>query len=163
MAGRLLRPILAVGLSATLLACGAAQAAPPSTFGTVIGNALLCLDQIDNAYFYTYLSTSFGPAYKREGGAYWFRTRDATLWGTDITEVIVSDDSNPLVFVGAVAEVTPEKLDQAIQTASGLHYRRADASAYPVRQSNPGSTIVYFNTKSKVYCSKYKPPPPGAP
>lgn len=147
------------GLSAALLAgCGAAQAAP-STFGTMIGNAVLCLDHIDNAYFYSYLSTSFGPAYKHEGGAYWFKT-DGTLWGVSITDVIVSDDTSPLTFLGAVADTTPEKLDQAIVAAAGLHHIPANASAFAVRASGPGSEIIYFNTKSKVFCAKYKPLPP---
>lgn len=150
-------PILLAAAALLLACCGALRAAP-STFGSVIGNALLCLDHLDNTYFYSYLSASFGPAYKREGGAYWFKT-EATLWGAPITDVIVSDDSSALVFLGAVADTTPEKLDQAIAAAAGLHHAKADDSAFPVRQANPGSKIIYFDTKSKVYCAKYKPLP----
>ena len=63
-----------------MLACAATGAgAAPSTFGPVIGSALLCRSQLDNAYFHAYLTEVFGPAYKREGGAYWFRT-EASLW-----------------------------------------------------------------------------------
>ena len=149
-------------LSGALLAGAAsAQAAVPSTFGTIVGNAVLCLDHIDNAYFYSYLSTSFGPAYKREGGAYWFKA-DTTLWGATITDVIVSDDTSALTFLGVVADATPDKIDGAIQEAAGLHYAKTDASAYPVRESNPGGKIVYFRAKSKVFCAKYKPLPPPA-
>ena len=151
----------AAGLALLAGCCGAVQAAAPSTFGSVVGNAVLCLDQIDNAYFYAYLSTSFGPAYKHEGGAYWFKTEDATLWGAEITDVIVSDDTSALTFLGAVADATPEKLDQSIAAAAGLHHQRIDASAFPVRAANPGSKIVYFKDKSKVFCAKYKPLPPG--
>ena len=143
-----------------LLVCGAAAQAAPSTFGTVVGNAVLCLDEIDNKYFYSYLSSSFGPAYKREGGAYWFKA-DATLWGASITDVIVSDDTSALTFLGVVADATPEVVDAAIVAAAGLHYTKLDAGAYPVRESSPGSKIVYFRTKSKVFCAKYKPLPPG--
>ncbi|MDC8757430.1 hypothetical protein [Janthinobacterium fluminis] len=153
-----LRRLAAVALLAG--AGAAAQAAAPSTFGTIVGNAVLCLDQIDNAYFHAYLSTSFGPAYKREGGAYWFKA-DASLWGAAITDVIVSDDTSALTFVGVVADTTPEKIDEAIVAAAGLHYKKIDASKYPVRESSPGSKIVYFRTKSKVFCAKYKPLPPG--
>lgn len=151
----------AIGLAgaALLLACGAAQGVP-STFGTVVGNAVLCLDQIDNRYFHSYLSASFGPSYKHEGGAYWFKA-DSILWGTPVTDVIVSDDTSELVFLGVVADVAPDKLDKAITAASGLHYEKADASAFPVRQSSPGSKIVYFKDKSKVFCAKYKPLPAG--
>ncbi len=144
---------------ALLLGAAAAQAAP-STFGTIVGNAVLCLDEIDNKYFYSYLSTSFGPAYKREGGAYWFKA-DATLWGATITDVIVSDDTSALTFLGVVADATPETVDAAIVAAAGLHHAKLDAGAYPVRESSPGSKIVYFRTKSKVFCAKYKPLPPG--
>ena len=148
-------------LALCLCLCAWSQAAPPSTFGSVVGNAVLCLDHIDNAYFYSYLSRSFGPAYKREGGAYWFKA-DATLWGAPITDVIVSDDSSALTFLGVVADVTPEKIDEAIVAASGLHYTKLDAGKFPVRESNPGSKIVYFRSKAKVFCAKFKPlPPPG--
>ncbi len=134
---------------------------PPSTFGTIFGNAVLCIDQVDSAYFYEYLSTSFGPPYKREGGAYWFRAADARLWGTEVTDVIVSDDSSELVFVAAVLEATPEELDLAISTAAGVRHIAVDQSAFPVRQARPGSKIVYFNTRSKIYCLRYKQLPPG--
>ncbi len=133
-------------------------AAAPSTFGPVIGSALLCRSHLDNAYFQSYLTTAFGPSYKHEGGAYWFKA-DGTLWGSQVTDVIISDDSTDLVFVGAVTDSTPDKLDEAIRAAVGVRHKPLDGSATPVRESNPGSKIVYFNTKSKIYCAKYKPLP----
>jgi hypothetical protein len=36
-----------------------------------------------------------------------------------------------------------------------------DASPYPLRVSNPGSTIAYFNSQSKIYCARFKPLPAG--
>ena len=131
----------------------------PSTFGPVIGGALLCHDHLDNRYFHSYLTKSFGPAYKHEGGAYWFRTGEATLWGAPVTEVMVSDDSSELVFVAAVAEVPPDELEQAVHNAAGVRHLAADASPYPLRVSRPGSTIAYYNAKSKIYCAKFKPLP----
>lgn len=145
---------------AALAACllpALAQAAP-STFSPVIGSALLCRSHLDNAYFHAYLTSAFGPAYKHEGGAYWFKAT-GTLWGTAVSDILVSDDTSELVFVGAVAETTPDKLEQAIRGASGVRHAPADSSAFPVRQSRPGSKIVYFNDKSKIYCAKYKPLP----
>lgn len=141
------------------LACAQALAAP-STFGPVIGSALLCRSQLDNAYFHAYLTRHFGPAYKREGGAYWFRT-EASLWGAQVNEVMVSDDSSELVFVAAILEGTPEELEKSVRAASGIAFRAADASRYPLRTSNPGSTIAYARDKSKIYCAKFKPQPPG--
>jgi hypothetical protein len=145
----------------SLLACACAQAAPPTTFGAVIGSGLLCHDETTNRYYYDYMVRFFGPPYKREGGAWWFRTQDATLWGTEVSEVIVSDDSWPMVFIGAVAETTPEKLEEAIIAQVGLRYAKIDSSRYPVRQAKPGSRIVYFDRKAKIYCAKFKPLPPA--
>ncbi len=146
-----------------LLALGSAAAqAPPTTFGTIVGNGLLCRDEIDNQYFYNYFTNALGPAYKQDGGAYWFKVT-TTLWGVALTEVMVSDDSSALVFVGAVAETTPEKLEQAIIDQVGVHYAKIDSSPFPVREARPASRIVYFDTKSKIYCAKFKSLPPTQP
>ena len=130
----------------------------PSTFGPVIGNALLCRSHLDNHYVHDYLTTAFGPAYKREGGAYWFKL-EATLWGAEVKEVMVSDDSSELVFIAAITESTPEELEQGIRSAYGIVFKVADATPFPLRVSNPGSTIAYMNDKSKIYCAKFKSPP----
>jgi len=143
------------------LACASAGAmAAPSTFGPVIGSALLCRSHLDNAYFHTYLTQSFGPAYKREGGAYWFKA-EATLWGAEVHEVMVSDDSSNLVFVAAIINVKPEELEKSVRAQAGIAFNIADASRHPLRKSNPGSTIAYARDKSKIYCAKFKPQPPG--
>jgi hypothetical protein len=149
--------ILRAGLS---LACAFhfPAAAAPSTFGPVIGSALLCRSHLDNRYFQQYLTRAFGPSYKHEGGAFWFRA-EATLWGAQVTDVILSDDSSAIVFVGAVTASAPEKLEEAIRAAVGVRHEPADRSATPVRESSPGSKIVYFNTKSKIFCAKYKQRP----
>lgn len=148
----------------SVLACAGARAqSVPTTFGTVIGNGLLCRDQTANFYYYDYLLKAFGPAYKHDGGAFWFKTEGANLWGTPISEVMVSDDTATYIFVGAVAESTPEELEKAIIAQVGLHYARIDTSAFPVREAKPASRIVYFDTKSKIYCAKYKPLPPVQP
>lgn len=152
------KAVAALALAACLAPLAAFGA--PSTFGPVIGSALLCRSHLDNAYFYSYLTIAFGPSYKHEGGAYWFKA-DGSLWGAQVSDIIVSDDTSELVFVGAVAETTPDKLEQSIRTASGVRHVAADASAFPVRRSLPGSKIVYFNDKSKIYCARYKPLPPA--
>jgi hypothetical protein len=156
--------LFAITLAAALARPGTASAQtasgkPPSTFGPVIGAALLCHDQIDNAYFYRYLQTAFGPPYKHTGGAYWFRTDDAQLWGAPVSEVMVSDDTSELVFLAAVAEVPPDELEQAIRKSAGLAHPAHDATAYPLRISAPGSTIAYYNAKSKIYCARFKAQP----
>lgn len=150
-------PLLTTLLMAGMLACGAAQAAP-STFGPVIGSAILCRSHLDNAYFYSYLTSAFGPSYKHEGGAYWFKA-DGTLWGAPVSDIMISDDSSDIVFVGAVADSAPDKLEEAIRSQVGVRHNVRDTSRFPVRESVPGSKIVYFNSKSKIYCAKFKPLP----
>ena len=146
------------------LACGMAAAqSVPTTFGTIIGNGLLCRDHTDNRYYYNYLLKHFGAAYKHEGGAFWFRTDGATLWGKPVPVGMVSDDTSTFIFVGAVAEATPQELEQAIIEQTGTHYAVIDTSAYPVREAKPASRIVYFDLRSKIYCAKYKPLPPVQP
>jgi len=144
----------ALVLAACWVAHGAAAAAP-STLSPVIGSALLCRSHLDNRYFQSYLTEVFGPSYKHEGGAFWYKA-DATLWGTAVSDILISDDSSDVVFVGAVADSAPDKLDEAIRAAVGVRHLPLDRSAAPVRESAPGSKIVYFKTKSKIFCARYK-------
>lgn len=130
-------------------------AAAPSTFGPVIGSALLCRSAVDQAYFNAYLTAAFGPPYRHEGGAWWFKA-DGTLWGVPVSDVLVGDDSGNLEFVGAVTDAAPEELHQSIRSQVGVRYAKADASAFPVLESSPGSRIVYANNKSKIYCAKFR-------
>ncbi len=150
-----LLPVAALLATLAILPITAPAQGMPSTFSQVVGNALLCRSHLDNRYFHDYLTTAFGPAYKREGGAYWFRV-EATLWGAEVEEVMVSDDTSGLVFIAAVTKGTPEELEAAIRSASGTAFRTVDASPFPLRVSNPGSTIAYMNDKSKIYCAKFK-------
>jgi hypothetical protein len=140
---------LALAASLPLSLSRPAAAAMPSTFGPVIGSAILCRSHLDNAYFYSYLVTAFGKSYKHEGGAYWFKATDASLWGVQLKDVWVSDDTSELVFIGANTEM------------AGVRFIPQDASKFPLRVSNPGTTIAYVNKKSKIYCARYKPLPRG--
>jgi hypothetical protein len=137
------------------------HAASPTHFGVVLGNGLLCRDETSNRYYFDYMVQYFGKPYKREGGAYWFRTPEATLWNTPILEVMVSDESFPYSFVAAIADATPENLEKAVQGQEGLQYAKIEASRFPVRETKAGSRIVYFNTRSKIFCAKFKPLPPA--
>ncbi len=137
---------------------GAPAQAAPSTFSTVIGSAILCRSHLDNAYFYRYLTAAFGAPYKREGGAYWFRA-DGSLWGATVTDVLLSDDSSAVVFVGALAESTPEALNSAVRSAMGVSHYKIEKGQFGMLEASPGSRIVYANTKAKIYCAKFKPLP----
>lgn len=141
-------------LAALLLVAAALPAgAVPSTFAPVVGGALLCHDDIDHAWFHAYLSNTFGPSYKHEGGAYWFRA-DATLWGTPVREVLIGDGSGGLKFIAAVADATPDELTASIRQRAGIRYRKMGASRHAMLESGPGSRIAWFRNKSKIYCAK---------
>lgn len=141
------------------LACGTVPAgqtaAPvPTTFNTTIGNALLCLDTLDPAYFYQYLQTWFGPPYQHAGGGWWFRIPDAKLWAVKITSIMVSDNTASLSFIAAETDVSPDRLAQAIRADAGLIYQPGNAGSWPLLVSNTGSTIAWSQNKSKIYCAK---------
>lgn len=131
------------------------HAAAPSTFSTTVGNTLLCMNQLDSHFFYDYFRDAFGKPYKQEGGAFWFKA-DAVLWGAPITDVLVSDDPSLFSFIAAVADVPPERLETAVAETMGIRHQAMDRSKFPVRQALPGSQIIYFQKKSKIFCAKSK-------
>jgi hypothetical protein len=141
-------------LSAIVLSAAAlpAVAVTPTTFGNVIGQGLLCLNQLNTGYFYNYLQQAFGPPYKHEGGAYWFKT-PASLWDAPVSEVLVSDKDSPEHFIAAVADVTPEALTENIATAMQMSFKATSLNPKPIRMSQAGSTIIYYGKKSKIFCA----------
>jgi len=140
---------------------GTATAAPAATFGIEIGNALLCLNQLNSKYFYDYLFEALGKPYKVDGGAYWFKAKDVTLWGLEITDVLVNDSTSPADFVGAVMKDKPQALAEAISKSVNIRFTPEDNSKYALLKSQAGSTIAYEKTKSKIYCAKSKYLVPG--
>ena len=131
--------------------------AAPSTFSTTIGTALLCLDQIDPFYFWSYLNQFFGPPYKNEGGAYWFKVQ-TTLWGAPVSDVMVSDGSGRVIFLAAAfTSMKPDALSSAISGSTGIGYTKSEPIQYSPLMSDMGSKIIYFGKNSKVFCAKYNP------
>lgn len=137
-------------------AAGAEKGEIPSTFGTTIGSGLLCVDQIDPFYYWSYMNQFFGPPYKREGGAYWFKVT-ATLWGATITDVLVSDGDNQQVFLAASFKDSPAKLADAISASTGIRHVNEESFKFSPLRSSVGSKIIYFDKNSKIYCAKYNP------
>lgn len=149
-------PGVAMAVSFMLLSGGPALGADvhvPSTFIDTIGSGLLCRDQIDPYFYWSYMNEFFGPPYKNEGGAYWFRVK-ASLWGVPISDVLVSDGTNPVIFLAAAAQVKPGELSKAIQDNAGIPYAEDDAGQYSPFQSGYGSRIIYFGQESKIYCTR---------
>lgn len=131
--------------------------AAPSTFATVIGSAVLCLDRIDPVYHYRYLHDHFADPPKQREGAYWFKSGGAALWGLPVTEIFVSDGSSRFDFVGVVMESMPDKVAEAIaqkQRLGGWSHQALNGSATPVRVAPTGAAVVYFKGKSKVWCAQ---------
>ncbi|MEN9865001.1 MAG: hypothetical protein RL748_591 [Pseudomonadota bacterium] len=150
------RALCSIGLVGCLIALAPdTPAAPPSTFGTTAGTTLLCLNPLDEVYFRNYFQEAFGKPFKREGGAYWFKT-DATLWGVPVLNVMVSDESSNYTFLAAVLDTTPDKLEQAIFDFAGIRHAKTGPGKYPILQSKPGSQIIHFQQKAKIFCSKIR-------
>jgi hypothetical protein len=154
-----IRPAQLAWLAAACLLAAPLAQAVPTTFTNVVGNAILCRSQLDSAYFYQYLNEAFGPPYKHEGGAWWFKA-DAKLWGMSVLDVIVSDDSSALTFIGAVTELAPAEVGDAVRAQVGVVHTKVDKSAFSALTASPGSTIVFFKNRSKIYCAKFKQLPP---
>lgn len=91
----------------------------PSDFSTTIGDAVLCLDKIEPAYFESYLQSFFGPPYKSEGGRKWYRVKEL-LWKKEkISDVIVGEAP---AFLAVIAEDSPEGAASAILESGGIPY-----------------------------------------
>lgn len=160
-----IRMICRAGIRLLFLAgllCGispSAVCAAPSHFAPTIGHAVLCLSQVEPGYHYNYLLQHFGPPYKQEGGAYWFRT-PAAFWTVPITEVFVSDQGSTHQFVGALSSLPPDQL--ATQLTEGAKagtrfWKRDPQDPYSTYISLTGSIIAFQGTQSKIYCAGYRP------
>ena len=127
---------------------------PKPDFSVTVGPAILCRDKLDMKFFYDYLSASFGPAYKREQGAYWFRAK-AQLFGKDIKEIFISDQSSDWVFVGAIFNAKPDDLAQAVQASAGTVFAKSASSyRYSPYQSQGTSEIMWQTNDAKLLCRR---------
>lgn len=153
---RILFPVL--GLLLPYGICLPIQAAP-SHFALTIGHAVLCLNHVEPGYHYNYLLQHFGPPYKQEGGAYWFRT-PAAFWTVPVTEVFVSDQGSTYQFIGAISSLLPDQL--AAQLTQGAKagtrfWKRNAQDPYSIYISLTGSIIAFQGTQAKIYCAGYRP------
>ena len=150
MAGIKQLALLLLGLHA-----GSSLAAP-TTFETVIGNALLCNDHIDPAYFKDYLIRFFKQPYKTEGEAFWFKPEPSQrLFGLELIDMYVSTEDSKYSFVGVVFK---EKLD--ISRKKMLEIKDVNYlpfSSDTVLRSAQGSFLIEYDTsKTKLYCVKHR-------
>jgi len=135
--------------------------AQDSTFSTTVGMAVLCLDDVEPGFFYNYMS-NIKRAYKREQGAYWFKT-PGQLFGAPVTEVFVSDGSSPYLFVGIVSSLPPVELAAAVAAsapAGGSFKSVNPADKFASFISPAGSEIVYQGKNGKMFCRRDRIRPP---
>ncbi|MBV8665652.1 MAG: hypothetical protein JO269_04130 [Burkholderiaceae bacterium] len=144
---------------AALLCSGAIDAhaagGPKPNLGVTLGPAILCRDKLDLKFYYDYLAASFGPPYKRDQGAYWFKAK-AQLYGQPVQEVFVGDQTGDWIFVGVLFKGKPDDLAKALKTSTGMIYVKTDSGyQYSPYQSQGTSEIMYQNTDAKVFCRKF--------
>lgn len=144
-------------ITAIFAACSPAALAtgPKPDFGVTIGPAILCRNTLNMKFFYDYLTASFGPSYKRDQGAYWFKSK-AQLFGKEVKEIFVSDQASDWVFVGAVFNTKPDDLAKAVQTAIGPIYVKSETGyQYSPYQSQGTSEIMWQKKDAKLLCRRY--------
>jgi hypothetical protein len=146
-------PLLPALLLVSIGWSAAVSAAPPSHFGTTVGHTLLCQNALDEIWFYDYLNSAFGKPYKHEAGAFWFKA-NASLWGVPVIDMLVSDRGGNYTFLAAVIDATPQRLEEAVFTGQGIRHDAVEPGKFPVRQARPGSQIIHFQQKSKIFCAK---------
>lgn len=131
-------------------------AAAPTTFGTTVGSAMLCNDDIDPVYFKQYLGTFFKAAYKTEGDAYWFKV-NTNLFGMKIKDVFVSTEDSAYAFLGATIEEDLQAAQKKLLEATGLNFQ-PEAAGSPYFRSPPGSYLVSYGPKqTKLFCVRRRP------
>jgi hypothetical protein len=132
----------------------AKPAGPKPDFSVTIGPAILCRNKLDMKFFYDYLTASFGPAYKQGQGAYWFKAK-AQLFGKNIKEIFVSDQSSEWMFVGAIFNAKPDDLAKSVQTSAGPIYIKSDAGyQYSPYNSQGTSEIMWQDNNAKLLCRR---------
>ena len=144
-------------VAASLAACQiAAQAAGPKPdFSVTIGPAILCRDKLDIKYLYDYLTASFGPSYKRDQGAYWFKSK-AQLFGKEVKEIFITDQTGDWVFVGAVFKAKPDELAKSVQTLAGPIYNKTEAGyQFSPYQEQGTSEIMWQDKDAKLFCRHF--------
>lgn len=132
----------------------AISAAAPTTFEPVIGNALLCRDQIDPAYFKDYLIRFFKNPYKTEGEAYWFKPDSGQkLYGMALEDIFVSTEGGRYAFLGVVLKEELSSARKKMLEAKGAAYLPFSGETV-LRSAQGGFLTEYGATQSKLYCVK---------
>ena len=148
----------AMAAALAVLTTAAHAVGPKSDFGVTVGPAVLCRDKLDMKYLYDYLKGSFGEPARHEQGAYWFRTK-AQLFGKNLAEVFVSDQSTDWEFVGAVFKLKPDELAKTLQSDVGpVFVKTANGYQYSPYQAQGLSEIMWQDNNAKLLCRHHVAP-----
>ena len=126
--------------------------AEPTTFGTTIGPAVLCTNAIEPDFFHGYLNTHFGQPARQQGAWWWQAT--GTVYGTQVSEVFVSDSKGPWAGIGLISSVPPKRLAEALAAAPGGQFRERPDGTW---HSTLGSVITDHSDatgggRSRLFC-----------
>jgi hypothetical protein len=144
-----------IGLLALFGLCGSPAMAQGSSFSMTVGTAVLCLDDLDPGFLYNYMA-QLKPSYKREEGAYWFKTA-TDMFGVPVTEVFISDGSSEHNFVGVLSSLPPDQIVEAIGNGAptgGVFIKDNPADKYSTYSSAGGSVVAFQGKNGKVYCRR---------
>lgn len=114
-------------------------------------SAISCNSDMDRGFYQQKFLQYYGKVLRNEGGAYWFKGKDA-LYGSTIREIFVSSGP-PYLFVGVVLEAPPTEVAEAIRTS-----RFAPANMFFDEKANKwvgsdGREMVWHEGKyAKVFC-----------
>lgn len=130
--------------------------ASPTTFEPVIGNALLCRDQIDPTYFADYLTRFYQTPYKNEGEAYWFKPDGGQkLYDMVMTDIYVSTEDSRYLFLGVIFRESLDSARKKILAMKGIEFLPFTGDT--VLRSAQGSFLIeYDNSQTKLYCVKHR-------
>lgn len=130
--------------------------ASPTTFEPVIGNALLCRDQIDPVYFTDYLTRFYQNPYKNEGEAYWFKPDGGQkLYDMVMTDIYVSTEDSRYLFLGVIFRESLDSARKKILAMKGIEFLPFTGDT--VLRSAQGSFLIeYDNGQTKLYCVKHR-------
>ena len=117
----------------------------PSDFSTTIGDAVLCLDKIEPAYFESYLQTFFGPPYRTEGDRKWYQVEEK-LWGKEKIQGVIVGEAP--AFLAVIVEDSPEGAADAILESSGIRYTFNNGNGI----SPEYGEIALYDGMTEVFC-----------
>jgi hypothetical protein len=138
-----------------LLLLAKATWSAPSNFEPIIGNALLCQDEINSLFFQDYLTRHFKSPYKTEGGGLWYKPDGTLLFGSEVEQIFVSTGGDQVEFLGVIFNAQISEVKQKLYQNKGVQFF-LDPSEKLMRSTMGSFLMEYTLTKTKLFCVKYR-------